>query len=150
MSAETATLAVRKVVRVNLPPERAFELYTAKIASWWPTRTHSINEDAVVDVVLEGREGGRMFERTAAGEEADWGRVRAWEPPSRLVLDWFVNPKNPPTEIEVRFTQEGDATRVELEHRGWEAYGARARDSYEAYNGGWDTVLGKFEGAAAA
>ena len=62
----------------------------------------------------------------------------AWEPPTRFLLNWRVNPTRPGTELEVLFAAHGDATRVELEHRGWEQ--AEDRTSYDE---GWDVVLGK-------
>jgi Activator of Hsp90 ATPase homolog 1-like protein len=148
MTAETATLAVRKVVRVELPLERAFELFTARIGSWWPTATHSIHGDDVAELVWEAREGGRVYEVSTSGEEADWADVVVWEPPTRLVLGWRVNPGRPRTEVEVRFTEEGSATRVELEHRGWPDDAGDG--GYDGYDTGWDVVLAGFEGAAAA
>ena len=145
MSADiSAPLAVRKSIVVAAPLERAFELFTDGVATWWPQATHSIHEDEVETVVLEPREGGRMYERTRSGEEAHWAFVRAWEPPHRLVLEWAVNPKNPPTEVEVRFSAAEDGTRVELTHTGWEAYGERAADGRAGYDTGWDRVLGRF------
>jgi hypothetical protein len=63
------------------------------------------------------------------------------------VLAWnILNAEDSPTEVEVRFLQEGSGTRVELEHRGWERLaegGAAKRDDYD---GGWDFVLGKYVG----
>ena len=148
MTAETATLSVRKVVRVELQLERAFELVTAAVGSWWPTLTHSIHKAEVAEIVWEARAGGRLYEVSTSGEEADWADVLEWEPPSRFVLAWRVNPNRPLTEVEVRFTEEGDSTRVELEHRGWPADAARS--GYDGYDRGWDFVLGTFEEAAAA
>jgi uncharacterized protein YndB with AHSA1/START domain len=144
MSVNAADLAIRKSLHVAAPVERAWELFTDRIADWWPTRSHSIHEERVESVVLEGRPGGRMFERTADGEEAHWGEVVAWEPPRRLVISWHVNPERPaPTEWEVVFEPEGDGTRVEFEHRGFERYEDAAAAS-AGYDTGWDVVLGRF------
>jgi hypothetical protein len=44
---------------------------------------------------------------------------------------------------------EGDGTRVELVHSGWEAYGDDAAASRASYDTGWDIVLGKLADAAA-
>jgi hypothetical protein len=148
MTAETATLSVRKVIRVELPLERAFELFTARVGSWWPTLTHSIHKAEVAEIVWEAREGGRLYEVSTSGEEADWADVLAWEPPSRFVLAWRVNPDRPLTEVEVRLTEEGGSTRVELEHRGWAQ--ETAGSGYDGYDRGWEFVLGRFEEAAAA
>jgi uncharacterized protein YndB with AHSA1/START domain len=150
MSADiSAPLAVRKSIVVSAPVERAFQLFTDGIASWWPVGSHSIHGDAVETVVLEPREGGRVYERARDGREEHWAFVRVYEPPSRIVLDWRVNPSRPTTEVEVRFVAEGDATRVELVHGGFEAYGEAAHEGHDSYETGWDRVLDKFAEAAA-
>jgi hypothetical protein len=148
MTAETATLAVRKVVRVELPLERAFELFTAQIGSWWPTLTHSIHKADVAELVWEARPGGRVYEVSTGGEQSEWADVLVWEPPTRFVLAWRVNPQRALTEVEVRFTEEDDATRVELEHRGWSADAAAG--GYDGYDKGWEFVLARFVEAVAA
>ena len=50
----------------------------------------------------------------------------------------------------MRFVPEGDGTRVELEHRGWERWGDEAAETRASYDSGWDTVLAPFVGAASA
>jgi uncharacterized protein YndB with AHSA1/START domain len=148
---EVATIApVRKTVSVACSPARAWEVFAGEVASWWPTKTHSIHHDGVRDVVLEPREGGEMYEIAESGEREHWARVTAWEPPKRLVLAWQVNPETAaPTEIEVTFTPEGDGTRVELEHRNWEQAGESAAGMRDNYENGWDIVLAPFVEKAA-
>ena len=62
-----------------------------------------------------------------------------WEPPDRLVIAWKPNDgPNPPTELELEFIELDDGgTRVDLEHRGWERLGAKAREGRKAYASGW-------------
>ncbi len=50
------------------------------------------------------------------------GKIRVWEPPSRLVFGWRQATFHPgqDTEVEVSFLQMGEETRVTVEHRGWE------------------------------
>ena len=129
--------AIRKTVLVDFAPAEAFELFTTRIASWWPVGTHSYGGDDVTDVVLEPRAGGRLYEVTAAGEQ-DWGSVLAWEPPHRVLLEWQIGEARG-SEVEVRFLPEGPGTRVELEHRGF-----GAADSRDRYASGWDVVLAPF------
>lgn len=129
--------AIRKTVLVDFAPAEAFELFTHRIASWWPVGTHSYGGDEVTDVVLEPRVGGRLYEVTATGEQ-DWGSVLAWEPPDRVVLDWQIGEARG-SEVEVRFSPEGPGTRVELEHRGF-----GATDPRDRYASGWDVVLAPF------
>jgi len=133
--------AIRKTVLVDFTPEEAFDLFTARIAKWWPVRTHSYGGDEVKDVVLEPHVGGRLYEVTAEGEQ-DWGKVLAWEPPTRLLLDWQIGDASG-TEVEVTFSPEGPGSRVVLEHRGF-----GAADPRERYSDGWDVVLGTYESAS--
>jgi len=131
------TEAVRKTILVDFAPAEAFELFTAKITSWWPVRTHSYGGDGVMEVVLEPQVGGRLYEVTDGGEQ-DWGSVLAWDPPHRFLLDWQIGEAGG-TEVEVRFSPERPGSRVELEHRGFSA-----ADPRERYEGGWDVVLAPF------
>ena len=139
--AEAVTEAIRKTVLVDFTPEEAFELFTARVSSWWPVRTHSYGGEDVTDVVIEPHVGGRVYEVTAAGEQ-DWASVLAWEPPGRLLLDWQIGEARG-TEVEVTFEPEGPGSRVVLEHRGFA--GDTPRDNYSS---GWDVVLAPFVTAA--
>jgi uncharacterized protein YndB with AHSA1/START domain len=122
---------VRKSVRVNAPPDRAFEVFTAGIGRWWP-KSHHIGASDLDTHVIEPKEGGRWYERGIDGAECEVGKVLVWDPPARLVLgwqltaDWKFDPKLM-TEVEVRFIQDGaNATRVELEHRNLDRFGDRS------------------------
>ena len=149
---QAADLAVRKSVVVQAPQERAFSVFTAGMTSWWPIESHSIGTKPMANAVIEPHAGGRWFERSADGTECDWGRVLAWEPPSRVVLawqisaDWQADPSIH-TEIEVRFTAEDERrTRVELEHRGLGAFGERAEQMRAVFGSddGWNGLLARF------
>jgi uncharacterized protein YndB with AHSA1/START domain len=158
MEQQTAIEPVRRSVTVRATPARAFEVFTEGFGSWWPLEVHSIAVDdpepgregeVPVTAGIEPREGGRIVERMADGTELSWGHVAAWEPPHRLVLSW--NPSRtdrPHTEIEVTFTAEGDGTRVDLEHRGWERLGPRGAEVREGYASGWVGTLDRFASAA--
>ena len=137
-------------VEVRRGIEEAFQVFTGEIAAWWPVGGQAVEPERVAAVVLEGRPGGRLFERWHGGGEAEWGRVLAWEPPHRLVLAWSPNPERPvPTRVEVRFrTVEPDHTRVELEHGGWERLADQAAEVRAGYEDGWPGVLDAFAGAA--
>jgi uncharacterized protein YndB with AHSA1/START domain len=148
MSESLVIEAVRKTVTVDCTVEEAFRVFTADANSWWPVATHSINGRDVEDVVFEGREGGEVYELTANGEKGHWARVVEWDPPSRLVLAWNILEREAvATDVEVRFVAEGDRTRVELEHRGWEAIAEGAEAKRGSYDNGWDQVLGVYEAA---
>ena len=150
MTTTTAgTEPIRRSVQIACTVEHAFETFTARLGDWWPLATHSIGEADAVTAILEPREGGRLYERMRDGREADWARVRVWDPPRRVVLEWRVNPNAPAaTEIEVRFSPDGDGTRVDLEHRGWEQFGEAAPDARGSYESDWPMVLGRYADAA--
>jgi uncharacterized protein YndB with AHSA1/START domain len=143
MSESLVIEAVRKTVTVDCVVEEAFRLFTADADSWWPVASHSIHGDAVQEVVFEEKEGGEVFELTAEGEKGHWATVITWEPPSRLVLAWNILEREAvPTEVEIRFLPDGNRTRVELEHRGWESLAERAAEKRESYDHGWGQILG--------
>ena len=152
---QTAGVAVRQSIVVQAPPERAFEVFTAGMSSWWPLSSHAIGKQPVVAAVIEPRAGGRWYERSEDGSECDWGQVLVWEPPHRLVLVWRLNAdfafdQTIHTEVEVRFTAQDGGTRVELEHRGLDAYGDRADEMRETFDdpNGWTGLLRRFAEAA--
>jgi uncharacterized protein YndB with AHSA1/START domain len=153
MSTQATDQVIRRAVTVRRTPEEAFDLFTEGIGTWWPLESHSIGSGregvTAETAVMEGREGGRLYERMSDGAEANWGTILVWDPPRRVVISWHVNPERAaPTEVEVRFLAEGDGTRVELEHRGWERLGADAEEARSGYLTGWERVLGRFAGAA--
>lgn len=144
---------VTRSVRVEVPIERAFTVFTEDFGRWWPPAFH-IGAEPFASVVIEPRNGGRWFERDASGTECDWGRVLSWEPPTQVILawqigsDWQFNPDpSMASEVSVRFIPDGDqATRVELEHHGFERHGeggVAVRDGVGG-DGGWTLCLERF------
>lgn len=135
-------------VVVEAPVDRAWEVFTQDLRTWWPMKDYSVAGEGS-QAFVEGRLGGRFYERTAGGEEAEWGVLTAWEPPERIAFTWHPGtPVDQATEVEVRFTPEGaDRTRVDLEHRGWEKLADNAQGMRDAYDQGWSAVLGSYQGA---
>jgi uncharacterized protein YndB with AHSA1/START domain len=154
-----ATLeAVRKSITVRAPLERAFSVFTDGISSWWPPEHHII-QVPLDKMVVELQVGGRCYDIGVDGSECDWGRVLAYEPPTRFVLawhlgtDWTFDPDPAhASEVEVLFTPDGpDATRVDLTHRHLERHGAGAEQMRTAVDSpdGWDKGLTRYAEAAA-
>jgi len=150
VSQQTSETAVRKSVTVNRSLGDAFRIYTEQVGSWWPyAKTHSVAEENVETVILEGRQGGRFYERTKTGEEHVWGTILAWDPPNRIVHSWHPGRgEETAQQVEVTFKPEGDRTRVELVHTGWERLGDRMTETIASYETGWDTVLARYVDAA--
>jgi uncharacterized protein YndB with AHSA1/START domain len=130
--------------------DHAFDVWTARIAQWWP-KDHTVSAEEDLTVVLEPRSGGRIFERRSSGIEHDWGQVTIWEPPTRLGYTWHLNrDRSDATEVEIRFVPRGEtATIVEIEHRGWERLGADGEPWRDRNRGGWATLLPHFVAAVA-
>jgi len=146
---------IHKSIRVAVPPQRAFEVFTAGMQRWWPL-AHSILKAPRAMITVEPRVGGRWFERATDGSECTWGQVLAWDPPKRVLLTWqltadFEYDPEFKTEVEVRFTPEGEsATRVDLEHRGLESYGDKAETIRPMLDSpqGWGACLAGLAAAA--
>ena len=159
MSTHSAVEPVRTSIVVQAPVERAFEVFTAEMASWWPPENHII-EAELAEMVVEPRVGGRIYDRGVDGSECVWARVLAYEPPDRFVFSWDISPQwqlepdpERTSEVEVRFIAESDSrTRVELEHRHIERHG----DGWEAMHAsvgspdGWPKGLEAFAAYLAA
>ena len=150
---QTAATAVRHTVVVRAPIERAFRVFTEDFGSFKPPE-HNLMSVPIEATVFEPRVGGYLYDRGTDGTECSWARVLAYDPPNRVVFSWDIGPtwqiESDPTrtsEVEVRFiAEDGDRTRVELEHRnldrhgdGWES----VRDGIDAADG-WPLYLQRF------
>jgi len=148
--------SVRKVLGVQAPQAVAWRVFTEKMGSWWPLANYKIGKAKAVDAVVEPHVGGRWYERGDDGSICQWGSVLAWEPPTRLVLSWDITADwqyDPllKTELEIRFVASGkDSTRVELEHRRLDRYGARRDEMRHIFEtgGDWGRFLALFAARA--
>ena len=150
---QTSVAPVRKSVTVKAGAERAFEVFTQGIDTWWP-RTHHIGKSPMKKAIIEGRAGGRCYSEQVDGTDCDWGEVLVWEPPRRFVMAWKITHQwgyepdvKKASEVEVRFTPlEDGSTRVDLEHRYFERHGAGGAAMRTAVDspGGWNDLLQLF------
>jgi uncharacterized protein YndB with AHSA1/START domain len=153
----TTDVSVQKSVIVDVPIQRAFDVFTAGIATWWPPEHHILQAD-LAEMTFEPRVGGHVIDRGVDGSECRWARVLAYDPPHRVTFSWDISlqwqREDDPaktSEIDVRFhAVTADRTRVELEHRhlarhgdGWEAM----RDAVDSPDG-WQRGLDAFAAAA--
>lgn len=116
------TSKVYVALRVKAPPERAFDVFVREIGEWWrPNRLFQTTPRPPGRLAFEPGEGGRLTETLSNGKVFEIGRIRAWEPPRRLVFSWRQAsfPPDLHTEVEVRFESVGEETRVSVEHRGF-------------------------------
>jgi len=153
MTTPADATSVRHEVVVDAPIERAFSVFTEDFGSFKPPE-HNLLGVAIAETVFEPRAGGRLYDRGIDGSECHWARVLAYEPPSRVVISWDINPRwqietdpEKTSEVEVRFIAETpERTRVELEHRnldrhleGWQA----VREGVDS-EAGWPLYLRRF------
>jgi Activator of Hsp90 ATPase homolog 1-like protein len=91
---------------VACPAEHAFDVWTRRIDAWWPADHTATGEDGL-EVVLEPRVGGRIYQRDPRGTEVDWGEVTLWDPPEQLGYLWHLR------------RDRADATDVLITFRRW-------------------------------
>jgi uncharacterized protein YndB with AHSA1/START domain len=111
-------------LRVPADPTRAFAAFTEEIGAWWrPNGLFNFTPRAPGVLSFEPGPEGRLIETRAGGKVFEIGRIRAWEPPHRLVFGWRQATFAPwqDTEVEVRFEAVGEETRVTVEHTGWDS-----------------------------
>ncbi|WP_432842981.1 SRPBCC family protein [Dactylosporangium sp. CA-092794] len=143
--------AVRREVVVGAGRERAFEIFTADMTSWWPG-SHHIGDAPIERVIIEPRSGGRWYTVHQDGSETCTGVVAVWDPPARLVVTWQIGADwkyhdDLVTTVDVRFEEVAPGrTRVRLEHRDLAAFGADAAKMRETFEqpGAWTGILETF------
>jgi uncharacterized protein YndB with AHSA1/START domain len=130
-----ATEPVSASVFVEAPPERVYEYFT---------QPHAMMRWIGEYALLEPRPDGR-FHVNVRGT-AVRGRYLELDPPHRLVVSWghAGSDELPPgaSTVEVRLTDEGTGTRVELTHRDL------PDQLTGGYGGGWTHYLARLERAA--
>ena len=112
-------------ISLAVEPMQAFEAFTQDIDLWWRRGRRFRNAPGDRGVIcLEPGVGGRVFESFGGdgGEVVvETGRIKVWDPPHRLLLEWRASNFAPAeqTEVEVLFEASASGTRVTLMHRGW-------------------------------
>jgi uncharacterized protein YndB with AHSA1/START domain len=130
---------IEKSVLLACVPARAFALFTERASDWWPSPLrHTGDERSEIRMLADGR----FWERASDGREVELGRVTAWEPPQRLILDFYPGTdEQHPTEVVVRFAGEAGGTRVMIEHGPKTESAALWADGAPRFAQSWDRVL---------
>jgi uncharacterized protein YndB with AHSA1/START domain len=136
---------VHKSVAVPIPPERAFELFTREIATWWPLPTHSVGLERATGVSWGTAVGDELVETLSDGTTAVWGSVLESRPPHLIVVSWHAGRSaDVGTRLELTFSPaDGGGTVVGLTHSGWERW-ADGEAQAAGYDEGWDLVLADY------
>jgi uncharacterized protein YndB with AHSA1/START domain len=141
------TESLRFSFDVRCAPDHAFTAWTEQISLWWPP-DHTVSGSPAT-VVIEGRIGGRIYERGGRGDVHEWGVVTAWDPPTSLAYTWNfgVGPERA-TDVAVAFRAIGDdTTRVEIQQTGWERLGPDAPRVQQRNRAGWASLVPHFRAA---
>jgi uncharacterized protein YndB with AHSA1/START domain len=114
---------------VDVDPAKAFDVFTNEIGAWWRRDPrYQFTPGRPGTLRFERGVGGRLIQvDDATGRESfEVGRVLVWEPGARLVFEFRAISFAPgeKTEVEVTFVPEGRATRLTLQHRGWDRFPA--------------------------
>ena len=141
---------LRISVVVQCDVEQAFSVFTEKATTWWP-HAHSVSGEPGLTVTFEPRVGGRIFERTPANAEFDWGEILVWDPPHRLGYVWHIrSDRSQATEVQIRFVPLGSgSTRLEIEHSGWDRLGTAGQTRRDGNEKGWGGMLPHYVAACA-
>jgi uncharacterized protein YndB with AHSA1/START domain len=142
---------IRKSMVVKAGINRAFDVFANRMHDWSPA-VQSL-QGGRTSIVIEPRVGGRWYEISESGSQADWGQVLVWEPPNRMILAWqldanFSYDPDLITEVEVRFAPAGEhRTQIEFEHRNLDRFGARSEATKASLDseGGWSGSFALYE-----
>jgi uncharacterized protein YndB with AHSA1/START domain len=135
--------AVTRSITVEAPIERAFDVFTNGIGTWWNPDHHLME---VEEMVFDPFVGGNIIDRGHDGTEHRWSRVLAYEPPDRVIFSWDISLEwqletdlSKTSEVEVTFSADGpERTHVTLEHRHLDRHGEGFESMRTAVDSGWD------------
>jgi Activator of Hsp90 ATPase homolog 1-like protein len=139
-------VSIVKSVVLPLSASAAFDLFTLRAGAWWPAdRRHT--QDPASEIFLIP--SGRFYERARDGREVELGRVRSWDRPNRILLDFFpaTGPERP-TEVEIAFAASASGTTVTVTHRPKPESAALWAERVPRYEQSWDLALAALARAA--
>jgi uncharacterized protein YndB with AHSA1/START domain len=157
MNVQAPASSIQKSITVDAPVERAFDVFTQEMASWWPPEHHLLDAP-LGEMVVEPRVGGDIYDVGTDGSTCRWARVLEYDPPTLFVFSWDINLQweietdlDRTSEVAVTFTAEGESrTRIDLEHRNLDRHGEGWEKMRAAVGSddGWMVGLRRFAEAA--
>ena len=145
MNTDTARTSTSVEARVDAPIERAFEVFTIGIGSWWDADKHILRAP-LARMEFQPWVGGRIIDHGTDGSTCAWSRILAYEAPHRVVFSWDINTRwevesdpSKASEVEITFTALDPAgTRVVLAHRHLDRHGDGWEGMRDAVSSGWN------------
>ena len=151
LTQQVSPYAISTTLRIPVPAEEAFAAFTDRLGDWWVREYTWSGPDLLVELGVEPRAGGMLYEIGPHGFRMDWGRVLTWEPPYRLGFTWQIGPDRTPvpdpgraSEVELHLHPAGDQTEVRVEHRHFDRHGDTAEDYRAALTPGWEELLTRY------
>jgi uncharacterized protein YndB with AHSA1/START domain len=145
MSPTTTSTSTSVEAVVDAPVERAFEVFTIGIGSWWDADKHILRAP-LARMEFQPWVGGRIIDHGTDGSTCAWSRILAYEAPRRVVFSWDITTRwevesdpSKASEVEITFEADGpDRTRVVLTHRHLDRHGDGWEGMRDAVSSGWN------------
>jgi uncharacterized protein YndB with AHSA1/START domain len=130
---------------IDAPIDRAFEVFTIGIGSWWDANKH-ILQAPLARMEFQPWVGGRIIDHGTDGSTCAWARILAYEAPHRVIFSWDITTSwtvetDPAkaSEVEITFDAlEPARTRVVLTHRHLDRHGDGWEGMRDAVSSGWN------------
>jgi hypothetical protein len=141
---QTINRSIKKQVITEASQEVAFNIFTAKMDSWWP-KTYHTGSTPMTELVLEPAIGGRWYSKHEDGSEVEVGKVIQCDPFQTVILNWQIDGEfkfdpDLTTEVEVQFIPiDANNTTVILEHRNLDRLGGEM--AIESMHQGWSMIM---------
>jgi len=144
MTTSTPVTSTSVDATVDAPIERAFEVFTIGIGSWWDA-DHHILRAPLERMEFQPWVGGHIIDHGTDGTTCAWSRILAFEPPHRVVFSWDITTTwqletdpDKTSEVEITFDAvAADRTRVQLTHRNLDRHGDGWEGMRDAVSSGW-------------
>lgn len=111
-------------IRLSVPPDAAFMLFTRDVDAWWRKGPkYRFQSGRTGRLAFEPGQSGRLVEIYDADDAFEVGCILVWQPGERLRFTFrlpnFTSDQS--TEVDIRFSPAADGgTRLTLEHFGWD------------------------------
>lgn len=145
MTTDSSLTSTRTETIVAAPIDRAFEVFTIGIGSWWDKDKHILRAP-LARMEFQPWVGGQIIDHGTNGTTCAWSRILAYEAPNRLVFSWDITTsweiENDPaktSDVEITFTAiDTDHTQVVLTHRHLDRHGDGWEGMRDAVSSGWN------------
>ncbi|OJJ19919.1 hypothetical protein BKI52_15690 [marine bacterium AO1-C] len=144
---------VTHTLHVKASSATVFTKFVNELNEWWP-KAYTWSQDTLAEIRIDAQKDGLCTEIGPYGFRCDWGRVTEITPYESLGLKWQISPKREPipdptkaSDIRMSFEQEGEVTKISLEHYNFELHGEEG-DNYcqmMASEYGWPYIFNCFK-----